>query len=54
MERHGITVIHFPDLDTPEPYVATRYGKEVAKGGTEEWACFFAAKKLGLKTWNEE
>jgi len=54
MERHGIQVLHFPDIDTPEPYVATRYGKEIAKGGNAEWACYFAAKKLNLKTWNEE
>lgn len=54
MERHGIQVLHFPDSEDIDPFVATRLGKEVAKGGTAEWACYFAAKKLGLKTWNEE
>lgn len=54
MERHGIQLLYFPDIESPDKHVATRFREEIAKGGTEEWACYFAAKKLGLKTWNEE
>ncbi len=51
MEQHGISIEHMPDkLD---PFVAIVNGKQVAAGTTEEWACWAAAKRLKVKSWNE-